>query len=302
MREASECRHADDNLHDPPLHVWLEASPGKTAARDSSATTEMMVEPPANSTRVVVAAGLVAALLFFSCSSEDREPDAAAPADAAADAALAKMKCAGPQCKTGTDCPSGYKGCVDGKCVRCMSDADCQAPFPYCGKSHLCVECTKDEHCKRGPGKCSDRILEGMCEECQSDADCPSGLGCEHFMIRCLTCKTDADCNKVTPIANFDFYGKHCRDIKALGIRACVKCTKDADCANARFKGCKIIAAGVGACTGCRSNEECCQGKKNCGLVCDAQGDCICATSQQCSAVFPGTWSCERKTIEGADY
>lgn len=233
------------------------------------------------------------ALVCSSCSSDGGTVHADSSTSPDAVVIPEKRVCAGPMCKTKADCPSGYKGCVKGKCVKCLSDADCAKPFPYCSKSNLCVECTKDEHCKLGPKKCTDRVIEGMCEECETDADCPTGLGCEDFMRRCLTCKTDADCQGVNPIANFNLYGKLCRDVKSLGIRACVRCTKDADCAKARFKGCKIFAANVGSCTKCTSNEECCQGKANCGLICDTDGDCVCATSQQCTTTFPGTWTCE---------
>lgn len=124
-------------------------------------------------------------------------------------------------CKKDADCGSVLKcQTATGKCVNCMSDADCTFGLNKCDTtSGQCRLCAKDTDCaisgiKIQTGKCDPK--SSLCLKCSADLDCQftnsttkkcvkgvcKAVGCDSvncpFPLKCVgdtcTCGSDADC------------------------------------------------------------------------------------------------------------
>jgi len=170
-------------------------------------------------------------------------------------------------CSTQADCTKlGLVDCKNGRCVACVTDADC---------TFGCNTAT------------------GMCFLCQQDSDCVMagvviGTGKCDPAAWCTHCDTDADCTAAT-------FGttQHCASIVG-GSRMCIGCASDADCANTQLKGCDLAS---GTCSRCTSDADCCMLQpftgKSCGQTCNkASGTCHCSTDLQCELSMGPWWSC----------
>jgi hypothetical protein len=107
------------------------------------------------------------------------------------------MSCRG--CATDLECPSpGLSHChgATAQCVSCLQNADCSGPFrTICDTSaHRCVECLVDTHCPFSDETCN--LVAGSCTiPCSADAECFIAFPfCDPGVRLCVECRTDAEC------------------------------------------------------------------------------------------------------------
>ena len=179
--------------------------------------------------------------------------------------------------------------------------AACQAKAPYLcvlDSQKRCVECTKDDHCKKNPSSlgstcdaklnicrctdsadCAGKVLGSRCFKaptrvpicgCEKDADCSGGRRCILSLygakVCAPPCKTDKDCPGLV--------NRWC-DAASGG---CLQCVKDAHCggkytprcAKGRCVACTADAhctrpgetrCDDGVCSGCAADAHCADGK-----------------------------------------
>lgn len=71
-----------------------------------------------------------------------------------------------------TDCPGFIESCRAGVCSSCNEGADC-AEGMWCDLPHgRCVACLSDANCSGATPRCHQGT--GVCEACLTNADCPS--------------------------------------------------------------------------------------------------------------------------------
>jgi hypothetical protein len=96
-------------------------------------------------------------------------------------------------CTADADCamPTGHCDTMEGftRCVQCLVDTDCPAPFVCSGDSKTCVECTPTNQsaCRIDLG--GARCVGGDSCGCATDADCggtTSGRACDATTERCV--------------------------------------------------------------------------------------------------------------------
>jgi Cys-rich repeat protein len=125
------------------------------------------------------------------------------------------------QCTSTADCADASETVLcdtaKGKCVQCMSNADCPAGFT-CGSDERCAGCLSDLDCRAdtdssarpsddgGDGDASTGGLtcgkvSQKCEGCTADLDCPPGSVCDRETTLCMPgctaaqrCPSDALC------------------------------------------------------------------------------------------------------------
>jgi len=102
--------------------------------------------------------------------------------------------CTGPlPCDSSKDCPDGVCDKVQGFCVDCLEDADCDEGW-VCNDANVCeylVPCVSDKECKE-LGKVCDKDA-GHCVECVADEDCADDHFCINTVCAADTCSGPAD-------------------------------------------------------------------------------------------------------------
>lgn len=212
---------------------------------------------------------LLALIAILACHS-------GTPAVTGADANGPHVKSCQRICHDDTECPDG-RPCVNGTCVLCRTNADCDAitkkegfPIPFAGgcepSTGICKLCSTDEHCwpmfdggtvKLSTGRCD--VASGSCIGCTDDSECvPSPRGLDY---------------------------KHC------SRGACVTCIQDSDCSDVTFgwSGCNTT---TGLCTHCTKDSECCGSNPACGLKCE-DGVCACSADEQCPTGYSPPLVCK---------
>ncbi len=98
----------------------------------------------------------------------------------------------GGGCTLDADCQSPLPRCnvamTPGRCVQCLADADCPAPFVCDPASNTCTECTPTETSACDPNLAGARCLTGGQCGCTDDTDCgdaTSGRVCDTSIGRC---------------------------------------------------------------------------------------------------------------------
>ncbi|MBW1808698.1 MAG: SUMF1/EgtB/PvdO family nonheme iron enzyme [Deltaproteobacteria bacterium] len=221
-----------------------------------------------------------------------------------------------PNC-TGKDCgPDGCLGecepgcddtefCNAGTCqlLGCSSNADCQAPTPFCQTaSRTCVECLEDNHCAGGlicsGGVCADRPVcetDGQCEigeicvegdcltGCRSNRDCPGEQRCVEEIGpngTCVECELTEECPPGTICQDYHCVS-HCTEHAHCTPRfcntttnECVDCTEDAHCDDDSGLICEADLC----IEGCRTDDDCpggtCDQIAHQCIECEAKDDC----------------------------
>ena len=85
-------------------------------------------------------------------------------------------------CVDGNNCPGFIEGCRSNVCAAC-SDADNCAPGMVCDVPHgRCVACLSDAECGGRTPKCHQAI--GLCEACIRHVDCAAGGACFRGVCR----------------------------------------------------------------------------------------------------------------------
>jgi hypothetical protein len=168
-------------------------------------------------------------------------------------------------CKSKADCPASSIDCVNGTCVACKSDTNCDSSFK---------------------GGCD--TVKGRCRQCKTDADCSnSGIKIQTGQCNadgmCMKCSADTDCTSLPG-------GLYSGCLNGT----CALCKIDADCPMSGPNGCDPM---TGTCTMCKADTECCPaGTASCPLKCNV-GKCACEDDGQCKTVFGTTstlqWSCK---------
>jgi len=129
-------------------------------------------------------------------------------------------------CFDDPDCESGY--CVDGACVECADDLQCEPERSSCS-NNICQPCTTDTHCAHFPS--TKVCTKGKCVQCTQDSDCPMGLcsfekntkntcvsGLAKSKTHCQSCLSDSQCQdgyRCTPMQYPEniFHGNYCLEI-----------------------------------------------------------------------------------------
>jgi hypothetical protein len=164
-------------------------------------------------------------------------------------------------CLSGIDCPLGI--CMeDGKCLECISSAECNNPTPIC-RDGICEGCETTQECENlgYVGACNP--IQGFCLECISDDDC-FGRSCTGDGI-CVDCEEDSDCdsgacdteNNVCVACKIDSHCSGQKDKCKTESFSCVECLLDSDCS---------------------SGQKCCN--NNCKLTCGVCGDSTCSPGE----------------------
>jgi hypothetical protein len=83
----------------------------------------------------------------------------------------ARPRCEGVECAAGLACDP-----ASGRCVACLSDAECTPALPHC-QAGTCVECETATDCVLPLPICSASL--GRCVECEYDVDCRPAHVCE---------------------------------------------------------------------------------------------------------------------------
>lgn len=79
-------------------------------------------------------------------------------------------------CMDGNGCPGFIEGCSANVCSACNDDEDCAAGM-FCDKPHgRCVGCLSDANCSGTTPKCHQST--GLCGACVRNTDCPGGGVC----------------------------------------------------------------------------------------------------------------------------
>ncbi|HYP87022.1 MAG TPA: hypothetical protein VEQ59_02700 [Polyangiaceae bacterium] len=173
--------------------------------------------------------------------------------------------------------------------ARCLSPED-PTPQPSCGAPGWCGQC----NCPPQP-----TAPQGNGMVCQTNAECPApAVGMKRASLcnagACSECSVDTDCPAATPVCSTvqSLFGS-----ASFNFRACVPCGSDAQCSGStpRCGG----SAGVRSCVACLSNQDCARG------VC-TQGSCVagCTSDEPCADRFTtcsANERCEARACVGDD-
>ncbi|MHB8873053.1 MAG: hypothetical protein ACYC8T_05145 [Myxococcaceae bacterium] len=110
-------------------------------------------------------------------------------------------------CGTNILCSAGFAACNPslGKCVGCLSSADCSGGLPVCGAPG-CVQCAADTDCSAPMPFCED----SRCVGCKSGSDCAPGQSCHVAGFCSSPCSSDAECSSPQPVCGMDTLCREC--------------------------------------------------------------------------------------------
>lgn len=213
-------------------------------------------------------------------------------------------------CLRDDDCPFGI--CQDGKCVQCITSADCADDVnSVCDtERNTCVQCESDSDCPSFSPVC-DRTnpFKVACVGCINDADCSdtSTPFCSLETQRCVSCITNDDCASPTPTCSNNQCVVEClssedcsdcigRPTCQIETQTCVECLSSDQCCEESIPICN---ADSNSCVQCLVNNDCSPERPVCGAdnrcyQCETDAECIgigvcqdnscvsCTDNQQC--------------------
>jgi len=153
----------------------------------------------------------------------------------------------GRECAVDADCTGDLPLCApDGRCVLCLSHADCPLDAPSC-LDGACLLCGDESSCE-GRGHCDP--VSGGCVTCVADADCDGGVCTPTH--RCVECLKGSDCPSGICNANVCAKGDACNDqVKCKDGLICVTWSD-----GALFGTCETICD-LETQTGCEDGRYC---------------------------------------------
>lgn len=169
------------------------------------------------------------------------------------------------ECVQGSECATTAPFCLEGKCVTCRTNTDCEGERRFCSDKGQCVTCRRDSDCETDTApQCED----GLCVACfcsRSDAKKPYCRKKDaDLSVECVGCLKDEHCKAPTPRCDPSTY-------------TCIAaCSKDVDCAPGQ--SCKD-----GNCQECSSHDDC----KDPKLPRCVTGKCQCSDDKDCPTAFP---------------
>jgi hypothetical protein len=217
------------------------------------------------------------------------------------------------ECCSGSDCPFESPICLDGRCVECRTDGECD-PGRRCDDDERCAAaCVPAAELCNGLDDDCDGTPDEDCTEpsaaCAVDAAC-AGAGerrfCDPARAACVECLEDGHCGT----------GERCADgacvlpVPGCGDGACgsdESCTTcPADCGGCPWCGDGTCGAGetcaacpddCGSCTACGdgrcdAEESCSACPADCG-ACGGCGDGTCDATETCASCPADCWPCE---------
>jgi hypothetical protein len=158
--------------------------------------------------------------------------------------------CATPGCRNDNGCPRGT-WCVEGLCVQCRTNDDCDWSMGFSCTStttHECqmiydcggdADCPPDAGCWMEPGYsfCMACPPQGSPYRCNSDMECAKGTICGHWgngagcgMCQPAECASDTGCADGFSCVAGRCLDKRCHDKDADGYPAEADCGKAQDC------------------------------------------------------------------------
>jgi hypothetical protein len=155
-------------------------------------------------------------------------------------------------CESNADCPSEQLCGEEGRCVGCLTTAQCGDRVCV---DNACVACTTTAQC--GGGEVCNVPL-GVCQDCITSFDCATDEACVSGTCY-AECTSDAQCA-----------GGYCID------NACVMCRDNADCPQSDW-------CDAGLCRAQCTTDAACTLGRDCDL---ATGTCVISCSSQCPASF----------------
>ncbi|HUQ03134.1 MAG TPA: hypothetical protein VM261_11615 [Kofleriaceae bacterium] len=155
-------------------------------------------------------------------------------------------------CESNADCPSDQLCGEEGRCVGCLTTAQCGDRVCV---DNACVACTTTAQC--GGGEVCNVPL-GVCQDCITSFDCATDEACISGVCY-AECTTNAQCP-----------GGYCID------NACVMCRDNVDCPTDQW-------CDAGLCRAQCSTDQACTLGRDCDL---ATGTCVISCTSQCPASF----------------
>lgn len=172
---------------------------------------------------------------------------------------------ADPIC-TDPDCAEGVctLTCENELCVEdesCESDTDCEFTpgTPLCSDDGRCVRCLEDADCNEDAGEACNS--ENQCEKpCKKDEECPFLSECNSGECVEVGCKSNLQCVLWFASPGNDMEGSQdarqaeCVDVPGLDHKQCrIPCEVDAQCGSDQF----VCELGVCTFIGCSNNDDC---------------------------------------------
>jgi Cys-rich repeat protein len=202
-----------------------------------------------------------------------------------------------PTCTTAADCKgTTTPTCVQGLCVACTHDTDCQSwtpDTPHCAQGGLCVQCDTQGQCPMNPadpGQADLKVCVGsICMQCGGDspaaadaycaANYPSSPFCANVTGKSGPSQTCVQCRS----------GDHCINVpgKPHCLNGdCVGCIADPDCPSGQHCGTGNV------CVSCDQTHGCAP-----GTLCSINGRCVqCEQEGDCATQAGGRIHCQTGT------
>lgn len=140
---------------------------------------------------------------------------------------------------------AGDEVCVDGECVQCFEDSDCDDNAPICD-GNMCRGCEANSEC---PSAC---LPNGRCAECADDADCGGSTplcvdgqcrGCEAGDCSAGVCNSDTG---VCEPCSGDNCAGYCQDAQCVACSGLL-CPDGRVCSSGQCLPCVSLDGGTGA-------------------------------------------------------
>ena len=184
------------------------------------------------------------------------------------------------RCQTDPALPSPFS------CVGCLENRDCSTKEGLGTLCRVddgkCVECLTDAECTSNPNATSCSAL-GTCGVCTTDVDCaalPDRRACLAG-AGCVECTSNAQCGG-NPRGSLCKTSSTGEATDTAPLNTCVECTSDTDCTDPNASACQN-----NQCVPCQANEDCSHVDSTPGAaggtplnVCDA-GSCVQCTGLQ---------------------
>lgn len=180
-------------------------------------------------------------------------------------------------CGAGYVCEGATPYCLDGQCVACIDDGDCEDGLECDDSTNSCSGCEYDGEC--GQGFC--RQADQVCVACIDDENCEEDQVCDEVAGACRNCLDgDDDCDD----------GEVCVEEGNYFCADCLGPGHDEQCQGTEF------CTSDFRCVECLQSSDCSDDSD----VCDSDGRCVdCITDDHCGN--PDLYSCVANTCSDCD-